>query len=132
MSHSESRMINRNETKLKTNDLQTIIIKKNKHVHQLYTFQNNSNNEKHKSSKANDTVGRAYLTASGVAGSTFGFCFWAGSSSCLLFQPSQPLATEKHIRRIILMVLKILKLLCSYYNKKTFVSFPFLLPGSIK
>lgn len=37
-----------------------------------------------------------YLTANGVAGSTFGFCFWTGSSSCLLFQPSQPLATEGH------------------------------------
>lgn len=31
------------------------------------------------------------LTASGVAGSILGFCFWTVSSSCLLFQPSQPL-----------------------------------------
>lgn len=36
--------------------------------------------------------GSPNLTANGVAGSTFGFCFWTGSSSCLLFQPSQPLA----------------------------------------
>ena len=34
---------------------------------------------------------RTCLTASGVAGSILGFCFWTVSSSCLLFQPSQPL-----------------------------------------
>lgn len=35
------------------------------------------------------------LTANGVAGSTLGFCFCMVSSSCLCFQPSQPLEREK-------------------------------------